>query len=298
MTTTVTDLAIDLKAVIDKKNEDDIVGITGLYEAKYRDKVIITYMTNYNISPSDSIKRAIKAGPSATLVMNAWTCSNELRARYLRNGLGTKNNKALLLDVALFCLEDDWVATVEAYTQVYSKNAKDDLYKDLNKKENWCALVRDWVLHDRTARSTIEADAEALYKALNGKKVQEVGQFLCKTTPDEWKRICRTFREVYHKEVDTFFTTEVFGKVDLEPFLIAHYTLLQPGYAAAYILNTCMSGKKGDSERAVRATSLMFDRALKCKFAYEKKYGNIANDFRKLFDARLAKALCTLWRVE
>lgn len=47
----------------------------------------------------------------------------------------------------------------------------------------------------------------------------------------------------------------------------------------------------------VRITSLMFDKALKCKFAYEK-YGKLGSDFKRLYDARLGRALCALWRVD
>lgn len=296
MSLTVSDLTTELKEIIDSKNESALVQLTSQYASKHRDKVVINYKSIYGMYPADAIKKALKSGPAETLLMYAWTDAQEVRARLLNQALSGKNNKSALIDVVLFCGPEDWYEMGAHYTRIFQKVANDTLLSDIGNSEPWSQLIKGWIKHDRYERKAISEDAAALMGYLESGNPDGLIDLLCNTTEGEWKKINKVFTEKYGVEVETLIASN-YVKTDMEALLTAHFYLLQPGYAAAYLCSLANSGKKGDSDRMVRITSLMFDKALKCKFAYEK-YGKLGSDFKRLYDARLGRALCALWRVD
>lgn len=296
MSLTVSDLTTELKGIIDRKNETELVQLTSQYASKHRDKVVVNYKATYGVAPADALKKMLKAGPAATLLMNTWTDIQEVRARLLNQALSGKTNKSALIDVALFCGPEDWFEMGARYTRLFKKVANDSVLADIAATEPWSQLVKGWIKHDRYERRAISEDAATLMSYLESGNSDGLIDLLCNTTDGEWRKINRAFVEKYSVEVETLIGSN-FVKADMEALLVAHFYLLQPGYAAAYLCFLANSGKKGDADRMCRITSLMFDKAMKCKFAYER-YGNLAADFRRLYDARFGRMLCTLWRVE
>ncbi|TNJ26542.1 Alpha-3 giardin [Giardia muris] len=291
---TTTQIASELQSAIEQKDHAKINAITSQYGSEERAKIAAQYLADYGKSLKQAIDKNFKDSSWEDLILCCWDDQASIRANWIAKALARKTDHRMLLDTIILCDGPAWNRTAEAYNQLHGRSLVIDLKEKL--KDETAEFYSAWTQFQRQGLSDIDNEAKRYSDAIAAHEDATVIEIICGTEQEDYKKVVEKFREVAKKTIPQALSVVYTGPL-YWALLTAHYRNIDLTYGAAFLMHhAATADKRGDVDRAIRITSLCFDRCLTCR-TYYREFGSMLGDAKKAYPAWVADALAVIWRL-
>lgn len=242
MSSSYADAVIEVKSILEAKNEQGLVAFTGKYSADERKGIRLEFDDKAADEKGKFIpfmKKCLKNGPFEDIMVHAWNCKKLARVAILEKAMKGTNDYRAIHDVILLCDQRERTALFEEYRT----KTGNDLVQTI-KSQLGLDSVADYLCHlslekDRTPRSSILSDAESLKRNLIDAATPDHGEIvriIVTSTHEEYKEINHKFEVLTGKTVQEAIEAKYNRAEDIRGLCTAHYYSLAPARAVAYLM--------------------------------------------------------------
>lgn len=209
-------------------------------------------------------------------------------------GAGTDEKK--LIPLILLQSDADTPAVRAQYQKLYGKEMVVDVSNDIG-NQDWARLIKAWLAGQNTGVVAPEHGADQLRAAAKGAGTDEdvFIRIMCTTRPDCYRQIAAAYAAKYKQSLAELIKKEFTGKSEWA-FLLAHYYLMNPAEAVAFVINSAVKGL-GTNEEMLQNTTVLFcdyfkGQTIKTGYA---PFGDITKDLKRDLTGKVEDAYLAVW---